>query len=103
MSNRFVLNLVLVLFAGSALAQPAGKHDLEFTAQGNYPVKRVEWIVVDDIDTVCKGFAPLMEGRRYVGCTFFNSTSCRVYTDRNTSLSVLGHEIRHCFEGQRHK
>lgn len=104
MSNRFSLNLVLALFASSALAQPvAGKHDQEFTAQPAYQIKRVEWIVVDDIDAACRGFQPLMEGRRYVGCTHYNNTSCRVYTGRDTTLSILGHEIRHCFEGQWHR
>ena len=106
MSNRLVLNLVLALFASSSLAQsipPAGKHDLEFTAQPAYQIKRVEWVVVDDIDEACRGMSPLMEGRRFVGCTQFNSTSCRVFTGRNTTLSILGHEIRHCFEGHWHR
>jgi hypothetical protein len=110
MSNRYVVKFLsiamLVSLVGCAGAQPmppSGKHDLEFTAQSTYPIKRVEWIVVDDIDAACRGMSPLMEGRRYVGCTQFNATSCRVYTGRNTTLSVLGHEMRHCFEGHWHK
>lgn len=99
--------LVIAGLAGCAGAQPmpvqANRHDMEFTAQPSYQIKRVEWIVVDDIDAACRGFQPLMEGRRYVGCTHYNNTSCRVYTGRTTTLSILGHEIRHCFEGQWHR
>lgn len=82
---------------------PASRTDLVFTAQAQYPTKRVEWVTVDNVDQVCRGFAPLAQGRRFVGCAVSNATQCRVYTNRNTSLSILGHEIRHCFEGAWHQ
>ena len=82
---------------------PATKTDLAFTAQAQYPAKHVEWIAVDNVDQICRGFSPLTQGRRYVGCAVQTATQCRVYTNRNTSLSILGHEIRHCFEGAWHR
>jgi hypothetical protein len=103
---KYFIILSLVGLFGCASSQPVtskSQYDLEFTAQTDHVPKRVEWIVVDNIDAVCQGFAPVMNGRHYLGCTKFNATSCRVYTARNTSLSILGHEIRHCFEGHWHR
>ena len=64
MSNRYVVKFLsvamLVSLVGCAGAQPmppSGKYDLEFTAQSTYPIKRVEWIVVDDIDAACRGMS----------------------------------------------
>lgn len=115
MSNRCVARFMVLMavmgLVGCATAppplpvviDPASKTDLAFTAQSRYPAKQVEWIAVDNVDQVCRGFAPLTQGRRYVGCAMHTATQCRVYTNRNTSLSILGHEIRHCFEGAWHR
>lgn len=91
---------LIMLFC--ATAQAAGKHDLEFSALAEHPVKQVQWIVADNVDSVCQGFAPA-PGKTYAACTRFNREVCIVYTAPNLSLSVLGHEMRHCFEGQWHK
>ena len=99
-----VLILIGLVGCASTPVEPlTSKHDMEFTAQPSYSAKRIEWIAVDNVDAVCQGFTPVMNGRRYVGCAKFNATSCKVYTAKNTSLSILGHEIRHCFEGHWHK
>lgn len=108
-ATKFLALAVVMSPMGCATAPPpvtidsASKTDLAFTAQSHYPTKQVEWIAVDNVDQVCRGFAPLTQGRRYVGCAVHNATQCRVYTNRNTSLSILGHEIRHCFEGAWHR
>ena len=98
--------ILAIALTGCANSQPTmgySKHDLEFRAQSAYPVKRVEWIVVDDVNAVCNGFAPIRQGRNYIACTRFNDTACKVYTGRDISLSILGHEMRHCFEGHWHQ
>ena len=93
----------LVGCAGTPVAPTTSKYDMEFTSQPTHAIKRVEWIAVDDVNAVCQGHTPVMNGRQYLGCTKFNATSCKVYTAKNTSLSILGHEMRHCFEGHWHK
>ena len=98
--------VVLFLAVTNVWAQPQarpGQHDLAFTALPVYPVKRVEWIVTDRVDEMCQGFAPLTQGRKYVACTKFNDAICIVYTRPNLTLSELGHEMRHCFEGHWHQ
>ena len=101
----FAILFLLGLVGCASTPQPTAtsKHDLVFTTQSTYVAKRVEWIVVDDIDSACRGFSAVTHGRHYVGCAKFTATSCKVYTARNTTLSILGHEIRHCFEGHWHK
>ena len=98
--------LVIIFLAVTnvwAQSQPqVGQHDLVFTAQPAYPVKRVEWIVTDRLDEMCQGFASLSQGRKYVACTKFNDAICIVYTSPNLTLAELGHEMRHCFEGHWH-
>jgi hypothetical protein len=97
--------VVLFLAVTNVWAQPQprpGQHDLAFTALPVYPVKRVQWIVTDRVDELCQGFAPLSHGRKYIACTKFNDSVCIVYTRPNLTLSELGHEMRHCFEGHWH-
>ena len=97
--------VILFLAVTNVWAQPqpqVGKHDMVFTAQSVYPVKRVEWIVTDRLDEMCQGFASLSQRRKYVACTKFNDSVCIVYTRPNLTLSELGHEMRHCFEGHWH-
>jgi hypothetical protein len=103
---KYLAILILLGLVGCASTpQPTAtsKHDLAFTAQSTYVAKRVEWIVVDNIDSACHGVTAITSGQRYLGCAKFTATSCKVYTARNTTLSILGHEIRHCFEGRWHK
>jgi len=101
---KYFAMLALVSLVGCATAQSqVGKHDLEFTAQPVYPVKRVEWVVTERVDEVCQGMAPINSNKRYIACAKFNNTSCVVYTKPNLTLAQLGHEMRHCFEGHWHR
>ena len=100
---KYLAILLLIVTSACAQTQPqAGKHDLDFTAQPVHQPKRVEWIVTDRVDEVCQGFAPLNANRQYLACTKFNNSTCIVYTKPNLTLSQLGHEMRHCFEGHWH-
>ena len=102
---KYFLLLSLVSLFGCASAQPsqAGRDDMDFTAWPQHQIKRVEWIVTERVDEMCQGFAPLSNNKKYVACTKFNDNACIVYTKPNLTLSQLGHEMRHCFEGHWHK
>ena len=93
--------LILLTFAFTSV-QASGKHDLEFTAQPVQPIKIVQWIVTENLEEVCQGHAPIKD-RKYIACTRFNNERCIVYTRPDLTLSILGHEMRHCFEGHWHK
>lgn len=73
----------------------ATEHNLSFLAKPKYPTMKVEWKAVDDVPAECGN--PLSKG-----CAFIENNKCLVITGRDTNLAILGHEIRHCFEGQWH-
>jgi hypothetical protein len=37
------------------------------------------------------------------GCARYNAKSCRIITAKTTTMEILGHELRHCFEGRFHE
>jgi hypothetical protein len=90
-------------------AHASGSHDLEFVAQDRYEDVRIAWYVVQDVPQTCAMAGALKGARtRYnpniIACAvrFLDGQACVIYTARRLSLAVLGHEIRHCFEGAWH-
>ena len=68
----------------------------------------ITWKKVDDVDSYCRQHMneellpyPLIKVK---GCAFYNKdkTRCVIFTGKNTSMSTLGHEVRHCFEDNWH-
>jgi hypothetical protein len=87
----------------------SGSYDLDFEAQDKYEDIRLAWYVVKDVPQTCavarvlKG-AKVQYNEKIVACAvlFRTSNSCVIYTAKKLSLAVLGHEVRHCFEGAWH-
>lgn len=103
---KYFAILLLAVTNACAQTQPqpqAGRDDLTFTAWPQHQVKRVEWVVTERVNEICQGMAQLTNGEKYIACTKFNDTMCVVYTKPNLTLSQLGHEMRHCFEGHWHR
>jgi hypothetical protein len=101
--------LVFILTILSFSAQASGSYDLPFTAQTQYPEMRINWIVSKDIVQTCNMvFALAGQKAKYnnniVACATRSKSAgtCDIYTAENLTLAVLGHEIRHCFEGAWH-
>lgn len=83
-----------------------------FDASKNFTEKSiVVWKVVNNASETCqqeskkRGFG----GWPYkvYACTFWNEnngnpSACTIYTDRYTNMHQIGHELRHCFQGQYH-
>ncbi len=68
----------------------------------------VEWRKVEDVDAVCRSIAPrkqVKDGQVVNGCAqqFVLTNGCVIYTAYGPSYEVLGHELRHCFEGEFHE
>jgi hypothetical protein len=63
----------------------------------------VTWTVVDNIDDACRRIGVKI-GREIKACARWNKsfTRCDIFTDRNPTHGVLGHELRHCFDGHFH-
>jgi hypothetical protein len=63
----------------------------------------VTWELVDDIDAQCRKLGIASEpNSTFYGCVEFTTTQCKIYTARVTTEQILGHELRHCFEGLWH-
>jgi hypothetical protein len=104
---RHILATVLATLA--ITAQASGSHDLEFVAQDQYDDVRIAWYVVQDVPQTCAMAGALKGARvRYnpniIACAvvFPTSNACVIYTAKRLTLAVLGHEVRHCFEGAWH-
>lgn len=69
---------------------------------------RVSWEVRDDADDYCKQ-RQLDKGvsvtGTHVACAVWSvkHQTCRIVTGQQVSHVVLGHELRHCFEGHFHE
>lgn len=70
----------------------------------------VHWMTTDDVEGTCnRSMAIVDQQHRYLhfvqGCAIFmiDHSSCVIITGKNTTESILGHELRHCFEGQFHR
>jgi hypothetical protein len=106
----FKMLLTLLSLSLPFSAQASGSHDLPFTAQTQYSEMRINWIVSKDIVQTCNMlFALSSKGQakynnNIVACATRSKSAgtCDIYTAENLTLAVLGHEIRHCFEGGWH-
>ena len=67
----------------------------------------VTWKRVDNVIDECNteferlGFAKILY--RVQACSFWTKTSCTIITSKTTTQHSLGHELRHCFQGNWHK
>ena len=63
----------------------------------------VTWTVVEDVDNFCRRIGVKIE-REMKACARWNTSlyRCDIFTDRDTTHAVLGHELRHCFDGHFH-
>jgi hypothetical protein len=98
-----------ILAMASLTACASGSYDLEFEAQDKYEDVHMAWYVVKDVPQTCamagalKG-AKVQYNQKIIACAvlFRKSNACVIYTAKKLSLAVLGHEVRHCFEGAWH-
>lgn len=71
----------------------------------------IKWVRVKDIRATCesesrkrgfKGFGFSMEACSFWGKTLVGGNYCDVFTRERTTLHDIGHEMRHCFQGDFH-
>ena len=94
MKNIIIL-WITILLAGCASVDPHLK-----TSSTN-----VKWVLKDDINTWCRNLTDGSFLITYHGCARWKKdfSSCIIYTSKKTNNFVLGHELRHCFEGHFHQ
>jgi hypothetical protein len=96
------LTLITALLVASGMAH-AQSYNIQFEAQPNLPEKIIRWVVVENVSAVCQNKIPALAGQRILACSEYNNRACTIYTGLITDMAIVGHEIRHCFEGQWHR
>ena len=81
---------------------PNPTYNIQFEAKPNLPEKNIRWIVVEDISSHCQNKMPQLGNKRVLACSEYNNKACTIYTGKVTDMAQIGHELRHCFEGQWH-
>jgi uncharacterized lipoprotein YehR (DUF1307 family) len=93
--------VLLMLLSLQACAQD---HNVEFTARKSYEEMRITWTVVDDVVAACNTMMYKKQFNPHVkACAQRSGITCEIITERNLDLAILGHEIRHCYEGAWHE
>lgn len=108
------LVLFLLLFLGGCgTVYVVGDETGNFTAMTKdsrpHDLTRIDWDVREDASEYCLSVgggkrAGLARGARPIACAILyrHESRCVVVTNARTNHTVLGHEMRHCFEGNFH-
>ena len=78
-----------------------------FGTSNNYTTQStITWRTVVDVQKACeaesrkRGFNGFGYGVQ--ACSFFDGNQCTIITGKQTTMHSLGHEVRHCFQGNWH-
>lgn len=84
-----------------------------FSTQQNFTYNsKITWKVVDDVQKTCNDIHVKNTGKsitkRVLACASWSKNiifkdECTIITSKNTTMWTVGHEIRHCFQGDFHK
>ena len=104
-------HIITTLALLCSTAHASGNHDLWFEAKDKYPEVRINWVVSSDVTQTCNMMFVLAKAAtkynaNIKACAFVTNVGdirmCDIYTGKQTSLAIIGHEARHCFEGAWH-
>jgi hypothetical protein len=96
-----VLLLVLSLSVPAAFAGTENA-DVEFDVGTINPKLSIVWKTAKDVNQACNS-----ENRKHglrefnysiEACSFWNSDMCLIITKPKTTMHIIGHELRHCFQ-----
>ncbi len=71
------------------------------TQSQSYGAILIDWKTTDDPTSVCRN-SPHIYNPHVIACAIRQGLRCTIYTKRTLDLATLGHEIRHCYEGDWH-
>mgnify|MGYP006273885049 CR=1 FL=1 len=97
-----------VLFTGCAATSPSNTpydHNEFFSVPQRELTRTVTWRVLPDniVSEVCqKNTHGRFAGQKILGCARWYGNQCTIITGANTDTAILGHEVRHCYDGDFH-
>ena len=106
---RWVLATGMFLFVYSyATAEPAWRNpEAKFNAaDSKTDSKQIAWRYTNNVQKECEAESQKRKlggfGYAVDACSFWDKNSCTIITARQTTMHILGHELRHCFHGSFH-
>lgn len=105
--KKFVAFIAIATFATSGLAENWQNPEARFSAKKNFTeTSTITWRVVDNVQKSCEAESR-SRGRGGFGynvdaCSFWEGNSCVIITGKMATLHEIGHEMRHCFQGNYH-
>ncbi len=113
---KTILIFLLVFLVGCAsndTITTTNKHQFienqNFSISKGQDTRTIMWVRLSDeeLQTKCSNITmiKLSVNSSFVGCAtnLVSRPGCVVYTSTNTTHQILGHEVRHCFQGEFHK
>lgn len=106
--KKLLIAAIVTTFATNVVAE--SPYD-KFGSEKNITKKTtVEWYAVSNLQEVCESEGKQYNGHNYGykvdGCSHWHRSvfgdSCVIYTHLKTDFWTLGHELRHCFQGNFH-
>jgi hypothetical protein len=97
---KSLLAVALLVLSTTVSAQ---SYNIQFEARPGLPEKIIRWVVLENVSSFCQGKMPALSNQRILACSEYNNHTCTIYTGLVTDMAIVGHEIRHCFEGQWHR
>lgn len=106
-----LLILLLLIISTNSFSKDWDKAYKNF-GTGNNTTNNIKlrWVQVDNVIETCKMEATShgleLETDKFEACSFWgvdiNGSWCYIITKRELNLATLGHEVRHCFQGNWH-
>jgi hypothetical protein len=99
--------LAILLLSASVTHADWRNPEAPFDATKNDTVtKQLSWHISKDIQKTCeqehvkRGFAK--PTWRLDACSFWKGNTCDIFTKPNPTMHDIGHELRHCYQGNYH-
>ena len=79
-----------------------------FDTKDNYTTQStITWLTVNNVQKTCEAES---RKRGYNGfgygvqaCSFYDGNTCTIITGKKTTMHIVGHEVRHCFQANWHQ
>jgi hypothetical protein len=104
--KKTLLTLFLIAHLGSASADWDDPLASFSTSDVQKAPMSITWLPVDNVQKVCDAESRKRGGQGFgfsiQACSFWEGSSCTIVTSRRPNMHTLGHEMRHCYQGNWH-
>jgi len=108
---NYAWKVIILLTALNTFAAEDNPYE-KFSTSKNITFKStITWRVVSNVQAECDKESKRLAGKKFnyqvLGCSFWEevegNSTCTIITGKTTTMFSLGHETRHCFQGNWHE